>query len=68
VASGIGAGVLACGPAPTSAADAGRRAGGAAVGILLAWALTTPRLRSRLPIWSGALVGVAAVAAAVAAT
>ena len=65
LAAGLGAGVLASGPAPTSAADAGARAAGAAGGLVLAWLLTTRRVRSRVPVWAGALLGGAAVACAV---
>ena len=64
LAAGLGAGVLASGPAPTSGAEAGRRAAGAAAGLVLAWLLTTRPLRSRLPRWAGAVLGAAAVACA----
>jgi hypothetical protein len=65
LAGGLGAGVLASGPAPTSASAAGLRAAGAVGGVALAWLLTRPALRRRVPAWFGAVVGVAGLVAVV---
>ena len=67
LAAGLGAGVLACGPAPTTLAAAGLRAGGAVGGLAIAWVLARPRLRRRTPAWLGSVLAAAGVAAAVAA-
>lgn len=64
VPAGLGAGALAAGPASTSAADLGARAGVAVLCVVLAAVLARDSVRRRIPRFAPAIVSLAALVAA----